>query len=98
MFPYLTFAQPKKSARFNIVRCRAPPLAGRMLHPCSMKYIAVLLLAGGTYLAFAQHAAVAPAVVAIAPAPGSDFLKRPLDRTQEVLRQARTRADDPALK
>jgi len=66
-----------------------------------MKYIAVLLIAGATYLFLARQAPVAPAVNAItqaSPAPGSDFLKRPLDRTQEVLQQARARADDPALK
>ena len=62
-----------------------------------MKYIVVILIAGGTYLFFAQ-APAGQAVHAIAPAPGTDFLKRPLDRTQEVLQQARTRADDPALK
>ena len=65
-----------------------------------MKYIAVLVIAGATYLFLAQQTPVAPAVKAITQAPeaGTDFLKRPLDRTQEVLKQARTRADDPALK
>jgi len=65
-----------------------------------MKYIAVLLIAGAAYFALARHAPMAPApdVATPAAAPGSDFLKRPLDRTREVLQQARTRADDPAFK
>jgi len=63
-----------------------------------MKYIAVILIAGATYLYLAHNTPVAQAVNAITPTPGTDFLKRPLDRTQEVLQQARTRADDPALK
>ena len=65
-----------------------------------MKYIAVLLIAGATYLILARHAPVAQAVDAIiqAPTPGSNFLKRPLDRTQDVLKQARAHADDPELK
>ncbi len=69
-----------------------------MLPQSPMKYIAVILIAGGTYLYLAHQAPVTQAVNAVAPAPGSDFLKRPLDRTQEVLQQARTRADDPAFK
>jgi hypothetical protein len=60
-----------------------------------MKYIAALVLAGGAYLFLARPAPVSP------PAPGqsagSDFLKDPLDRTHEVLKQARTRTQDPAL-
>jgi len=65
-----------------------------------MKYIAVLVIAGATYLLLARQAPVAPAVNAItqAPSPGTDFLKRPIDRTKEVLQQARNRVDDPALK
>jgi hypothetical protein len=73
-----------------------------MLFSFGMKYIAVLLVAGGIYFFLARQAPVGQAVkaVAMAPAqaPGTDFLKRPLDRTQEVLRQARQRADDPAFK
>ena len=65
-----------------------------------MKYIAVLVIAGATYLFLAHQAPVGPAVKAVTQAPeaGTDFLKRPLDRTQEVLQQAKVRADDPALK
>ena len=63
-----------------------------------MKYIAVLVIAGATYLFLARQAPVAQAVNAITQSPGSNILKRPLDRTQQVLQQARTRADDPALK
>jgi hypothetical protein len=61
-----------------------------------MKYFAVLLIAAATYFFLARQAPVATAVQAItqAPAPGTDFLKRPLDRTHEVLTQARARADD----
>jgi hypothetical protein len=65
-----------------------------------MKYIAVILVAGATYLILARQAPVGQAVNAIAQpaAPGTDFLKAPLDRTQQVLQQARVRADDPAFK
>jgi hypothetical protein len=66
-----------------------------------MKYIAVLLVAGAAYFILAHHAPVAPAAnasIAQPYEPGSDFLKRPIDRTQDVLKQARTRAEDPALK
>ena len=67
-----------------------------------MKYIAVLLIAGATYLYLARQAPVAQAVRAIAPAPestpGTDFLKRPIDRTQEVLKPVRANTEDPALK
>jgi hypothetical protein len=65
-----------------------------------MRYIAVLLVAGATYLFLARQAPVEQAVHAItqAPAPGTDFLKSPLDRTHEVLQQARAHADDPGLK
>ena len=61
-----------------------------------MKYIAVLLIAGATYFYLARQAPIATAVQAItqAPTPGTDFLKRPLDRTHEVLTQARARAGD----
>jgi hypothetical protein len=72
-----------------------------------MKYLLVFLLAGATYLALARHAPVTQGVHAIteepkaaaaqAGTPGSNFLKRPIDRTEEVLKQARSRADDPAL-
>jgi hypothetical protein len=68
-----------------------------------MKYIAVLLVAGGVYLTLARPVLV-PASGATPgasqsddSAAGTDFLKAPLDRTHEVLKQARTRAQDPAL-
>ena len=63
-----------------------------------MKYIALLVIAGAVYLFLAHQAPISQAVNALAPKPGTDFLKQPLDRTQEVLQQARVRADDPALK
>ncbi|HEX4085495.1 MAG TPA: hypothetical protein VHY22_11325 [Chthoniobacteraceae bacterium] len=65
-----------------------------------MKYAAVILIAAGTYFYLARQAPVKQAVEAVTAAPGqgTDFLKRPLDRTREVLQQARQRADDPALK
>jgi hypothetical protein len=68
-----------------------------------MKYIAALLVAGGVYLMLIRPAPQGSAGKAGAPAqadeftPGTDFLKRPLDRTHEVLDQAKTRAQDPAL-
>jgi hypothetical protein len=64
-----------------------------------MKYIAALLVAGGVYAMIAHKVPVKAAVPAAsdASAPGTDFLKRPLDRTHEVLDQAHARAQDPAL-
>ena len=69
-----------------------------------MKYIAALLVAGGVYLTLARPMPVAPGGATPGASaqsddstPGTDFLKRPLDRTHEVLKQARTRAQDPAL-
>jgi hypothetical protein len=67
-----------------------------------MKYIAAILVAGGVYALLAHHAPVsAPSAAAAAsPSPASpetNFLKAPLDRTHEVLDQARSRAQDPAL-
>jgi hypothetical protein len=62
-----------------------------------MKYIAVLVIAGGVYLTLARPAHVAPAAGTDTSTPGTDFLKAPLDRTHEVLNQAHTRAQDPAL-
>jgi len=68
-----------------------------------MKYIAALLVAGGVYAMLTHHAPVQPATPAapengfLASKPGTDFLKEPLDRTHEVLDQARTRSQDPAL-
>jgi hypothetical protein len=68
-----------------------------------MKYVAVLLVGGGVYLCLAHgflRNNQVPPPAAIAPqqsaqsSPGTDFLKRPLDRTEEVLRQARERAAD----
>jgi hypothetical protein len=61
-----------------------------------MKYIAVLLVAGGIYVMLAHHAPVTPAPAA-ASAPHEDWLKEPLDRTHEVLDQAKKRSQDPAL-
>jgi hypothetical protein len=72
--------------------------AGKAHAPSSfMKYIAVLLVAGTVYLVLARPAPVASAAHSRASAAGSDFLKEPLDRTHEVLDQARSRAKDPAL-
>jgi len=72
-----------------------------VLHQWGMKYIAVLLLAGGVYLMLTHHAPVTPAGNATAATdaatPGTDWLKEPLDRTHEVLDQAKTRTKDPAL-
>jgi hypothetical protein len=64
-----------------------------------MKYIAVLLVAGGVYVMLSHHAPVRPAAAAASAdaTPGTDWLKEPLDRTHEVLDQAKTRAKDPAL-
>lgn len=75
------------------------PLAGEMLLLGLMKYLAVIVVAGATYLYLAHKTPVGQAVNAItqspqAYTPGTDFLKRPLDRTQEVLQQARVRAND----
>jgi len=62
-----------------------------------MKYIAVLLVAGGIYVMLTHHAPVKPAAPTDAAAPHEDWLKEPLDRTHEVLDHAKTRAHDPAL-
>ena len=67
-----------------------------MLPWAVMKYLAGILLTGAVCLFIAHRAPVAPPPAP--PTPGTDFLKRPIDRTEEVLKQARTRADDPALK
>jgi len=71
-----------------------------MLPSGGMKYIAAIFVAGVVYLVLARQAPVAQAVHAItqAPSPGTDYFKQPLDRTHEVLDQARKRADDPAVK
>jgi len=71
-----------------------------MLLPSSMRYLALLLVAGSVCLFIVKHHTAAPApVAATAPAaPGTDFLKAPIDRTQAVLAQARLRADDPDLR
>lgn len=67
-----------------------------------MKYIAVIILAVAIYLFLKPQSQIAPSatdtVATQAPSPRTDFLKRPIDRTNEVLQQARNRADDPALK
>jgi hypothetical protein len=65
-----------------------------------MKYIAVLLVAGGVYVMLSHHRApVSPEATdqSAAATPGTDWLKEPLDRTHEVLDQAKTRTKDPAL-
>jgi len=64
-----------------------------MLFSAAMKYLMVMLVAGGTWLVVA-HKAPAPQASAPAYTPGTDFLKAPLDRTHEVLDQARERAKD----
>ena len=65
----------------------------------AMKYIVVLLVAGGVYVMLSHHAPVKPAATSQTDAatPGTDWLKEPLDRTHEVLDQAKTRTKDPAL-
>ncbi len=72
-------------------------LASVLLPSDSMKYIAVLLVAGGVYLYLGRPAPVKTGASSPPEATGTDFLKAPLDRTHEVLKQARGRADDPAL-
>ena len=64
-----------------------------------MKYIAVLIVAGGVYLMLSHHVPVSPASngAAASATPGTDWLKEPLDRTHEVLDQAKVRTKDPAL-
>jgi hypothetical protein len=65
-----------------------------------MKYIAALLVAGGVYVMLTHKEPVKPAAAAAQAEdskPGTDWLKAPLDRTHEVLDQAKTRAKDPAL-
>jgi hypothetical protein len=74
-----------------------------MCFKLGMKYIAVLLVAGGVYCILARQITVKPAAPAapangfLASKPGTDFLKEPLDRTHEVLDQAKQRSQDPAL-
>lgn len=68
-----------------------------------MRYVfAVLLVVSGIYFyAFRSRPAsavvTAPPVSATSPPAGRDFLKRPLERTQEVLEQVRTRRDSEAF-
>jgi hypothetical protein len=66
-----------------------------------MKYIAAMLVSGGVYVLVAHHSLVKqpakPTESAQVDAPGTDFLKAPLDRTHAVLDQAHARAQDPAL-
>ncbi len=50
-----------------------------------MKYVTVIALLGAAYFIYAPAKKAAP----VAPRPSSDFLKRPLDRTHEVLDQVR---------
>jgi hypothetical protein len=60
-----------------------------------MKYLALAAIAGGLFFFFkAPSSHPATAAAATAPTPGTDFLKAPLDRTHEVLDQARVRAAD----
>jgi hypothetical protein len=65
-----------------------------------MRYIALLLVAGSVCFFIAKRPAIAPVpAAAVQPAaPGTDFLKAPIDRTHEVLAQAHVRADDPDLR
>ena len=67
-----------------------------MLLGSIMKYLAVIVIAGAVYVYLARQAPVGQAVSAVVQTstPGSDFLKRPLDRTQEVLKTAREQAKD----
>jgi hypothetical protein len=58
-----------------------------------MKYVAVLVIAGTIYLLLGRPEPANPA----GPVSTMDFLKSPLDRTHDVLKQARGRADDPGL-
>jgi len=63
-----------------------------------MKYIAVLLVAGGIYMTLTHpRQETRVSIPGITGPAGQDFLKDPLDRTHEVLDQAKTRAADPAL-
>jgi hypothetical protein len=67
-----------------------------------MRFFLILLSPAIIYLAVFRNQPAAPVVktAAVAPAtvPGgsSDFLKRPLDRTQEVMRQVKSRTGEPA--
>ena len=58
-----------------------------------MKYVAIFALLCAAYFIYAPKVKVEPAAPARAavaqPSPSSDFLKRPLDRTHEVLDQVR---------
>jgi len=68
-----------------------------------MKYIVVLFIAGGIFAALTHKPLVLPTRKPDTSdqiddsTPGTDFLKAPLDRTHQVLDQAKTRAQDPAL-
>jgi len=68
-----------------------------------MKYIAVLFVAGGIFALLAHHSTQMPSLnipgsdQSDSATPGTDFLKAPLDRTHEVMNQAKTRAQDPSL-
>ena len=64
-----------------------------------MKYLAVLAIAGGIYL-YITYLPKHPVPIIppeLTSSGGTDFLKEPIDRTHEVMKQAKTRADDPAL-
>ena len=56
-----------------------------------MKYVAILaLLCAAWFICAPARKMAAPAApAAAAPSPATDFLKRPLDRTHEVLDQVR---------
>jgi hypothetical protein len=69
-------------------------VAGIVLLGRGMKYIAVLLIGGGIFLYLIRPV---PQKGAQAGSSVEDFLKNPLDRTHEVLKQSKDRADDPAL-
>lgn len=72
-----------------------------------MRLFVILLVPAAVYFFMFRSSPVGPVVKTITEAPAivpasgastpSDFLKRPLDRTHEVLEQARTKANDPAF-
>ena len=70
-----------------------------------MRLFVILLVPAAVYFFMFRSSPVGPVVKTITEAPAivpaagasstpSDFLKRPLDRTHEVLEQARTRTND----
>jgi hypothetical protein len=64
----------------------------------AMKYIAALLVAGGVYVMITHKAPLPAKAAGTADSSAhEDWLKSPIDRTHQVLDQAKTRAGDPAL-